>query len=371
MGDEVSGAGLAEARRASRPRRAGRRAGWALVAAAALGSVAACGGAGGSGSAAARPAPAGSTAFARADSAPADTLGAGGSGATPVRVDTVAARDLEELIEAPGETRALRRARVRAPFTGRLVRLAVSDGQSVAAGDTLGAVVSQNGEAALEGARSMLASAATASDSDDARRALELARAGLVRRPLVAPAPGLVVSHEADEGDFVSEGDPLVTLVRRGSVVFVASVGQTDLARVRPGQRVRVELPARGGAVDGRVHGLLPPASSRAFSAPVRIDLAAGAGLAPGLFGTARVVVGVRRGAASVPEDAVLTNDITGTRRVALVDEEGRAHWVDVRTGVREGGWVQIVSPVLSPGRVVIVSGQVGLPEGARVRAAS
>jgi multidrug efflux pump subunit AcrA (membrane-fusion protein) len=117
------------------------------------------------------------------------------------------------------------------------------------------------------------------------------------------------------------------------------------------------------------VHDVLPQANAADFTAPVRIDLSGGA--APGassvgLFGTARIVVARKENAVVVPDAAILRDDVSGVSRVALV-KDGRAHWVDVVTGLRGAPGTQIVSPALSPSDSVVVSGQVGLPEGARV----
>jgi hypothetical protein len=63
----------------------------------------------------------------------------------------------------------------------------------------------------------------------------------------------------------------------------------------------------------------------------------------------------------------VLRDDITGVTQVAVVTPNDRAHWVEVATGVSDSGWVEIARPRLDPGTRVITSGQVGLPDGARV----
>ena len=297
-------------------------------------------------------------------------------GAVPVRTAPVARMTLQETVSGPGRTEALRQVRVRAPFTGTLVALRVADGDGVARGEEIAALVSRNSAAALAGARAMLDAASTAADSGDAHRALELAQRGLVQAPLRAPEGGVVLSHAANEGDLVNEGDDIVTVAVAGSVVFVAQIVQSDLARVRPGQTATVELAARPGPVRGVVHAILPAASSENLSAPVRIDVAALPGpVALGLFGTARITVGKRTGALVVPAAAVLRDDVYGTSRVAVVLPDGTARWVQVTTGIREGDAVEITAPPRSPqpalavGTPVIVAGQVGLPDGARVQA--
>jgi len=322
-----------------------------LLAVLAGAAVAACGRAEGDGDAAARD----SAAF---------------RAAVPVRTARVARTTLEQIVSGPGRTEALRQVRVRAPFTGTLVVLRVVDGDPVAAGAEIAALVSRNSAAALAGARAMLEAARTAADSGDARRALELAQRSLVRAPLRAPEAGVVISHAANEGDLVNEGDDIVTIAARGSVVFVAQIVQSELAHVRPGQAASLELAARPRPLRGAVHGILPAASSENLSAPVRIDFAAGPEpVALGLFGTARITVGRRNDALVVPAAAVLRDDVYGTSRVAVVLPDGTARWVQVTPGIEQGAAVEITAPALAVGTPVIVAGQVGLPDGARVQA--
>jgi len=121
------------------------------------------------------------------------------------------------------------------------------------------------------------------------------------------------------------------------------------------------------------VHGLLPADTNSVMTVPVRVDFStnlqtAGAPIQTGLFGTAEIIVGERFAVPIVPMAAVLRDDISGISRVALVTSAGKAHWVTVTTGATQGGGVEIKTPALAPGQRVIVSGQVGLPEGSKVR---
>jgi multidrug efflux pump subunit AcrA (membrane-fusion protein) len=292
--------------------------------------------------------------------------------ATPVRTAAIQLATLAITVRAPGHTEVLRPLHVRAPFNGTVATLRVADGDRVLRGATLGTLVSRSSAAALAGARAMLDAARTEAERQDAQRAIDLATRGLVQFPLHASEAGVVVSHAANGGDLVTEGDDILVIAPAGAVAFIAQVVQTDLPRLRPGQRVAVDLAARSDPLAGTVHGVLPAASVENLSAPVRIDFVTGGGpIGTGLFGTARIVVGERRQVPVVPEAALLQDDVYGTTQVAIVGPapDRRAHWVRVTPGVREGGLVEILSPSLPPGTIVIVSGQVGLPEGAPVRA--
>ncbi len=297
---------------------------------------------------------------------PADT-----NAATPVRIAVARLDTLRVQVTAPGQTNVLREEHVRAPFSGVLTSLRVTDGDRVRAGEVIGTIVSLNSEAALDGARAMLASARTAVDSADARRALSLAQANQIARTITAPEAGVVLAHSASPGDRLAEGDDVVRLAAENSAIFIANVAQSDAVGVRAGQPVTIRLAASAKTIHGAVHGVLPAASSTAFTVPVRIDLGRAMPVpSVGLFGTATITIGRQAGVLAVPTAAVLTDDITGVSRVAAV-HDSRARWILVTKGVEDDGKIAVTGTGLAPGDTVIVQGQVGLPDSTRVQGRS
>jgi membrane fusion protein (multidrug efflux system) len=289
--------------------------------------------------------------------------------ATPVQAVPARRQNLPVTVSGPGRTDAVEKQKVRAPFNGMVESLSVADGDHVKDSQVIGTIVSRNSLAALEGAREMLRSAHTEAQRRDARRALELARQGLVRARLRAPEAGIVASHQADEGSQVNENDEIVEIVATDSLVFIAQIAQSDLIRVRPGQPATISLAALKTSLPGRVHAVLPSGSASDLTAPVRVDFMKGRfPPALNLFGVVRITVSQRKDALVVPAAALLRNDITGVTRMATVSSAGMVHWVDVETGPTVGNQVQVISPEIKTGTQVIVSGQVGLPEATRVR---
>ncbi len=320
---------------------------------AALWTVAACGGSTSAG------------AHTAADSTTTDSGGV----ATPVTMATVTRGTIDVIVSGPGHTDALDLQTVRAPFAGTLQTLTVAVGDQVAGGQAIATMVSQNSQAALNGAQAMLASATTPAQRRDAERALALARRSLVTTTLRAPRAGTVVSRAASAGNLVAAGSSIAAIATAGSIVFVAEIAQSDLPRVHPGDRARIEFPGRTVPVIGTVHGVLPVDSASLMIVPVRIDLSPSAAMMPrGIFGTAHITVGSHAGATTVPAPALLRDDVTGVSRVAVVDARGRAHWVTVTPGIVQGAMVEITAPPIAAGTRVITSGQVGLPDGTPVR---
>jgi multidrug efflux pump subunit AcrA (membrane-fusion protein) len=296
-----------------------------------------------------------------ADSSTVDSVG------TPVQMARVRLRNLRTVVTGPGRTAALIEERVRAPFVGTLTSLTVTVGDRVRGGQEIGAMVAQNSEAALRGAQAMLQSARTPAEQADAERAVALAERDLVHTPLRVARPGLVTARSASVGERLSEGDSIVSVAASGSIVFIAEIAQGEARPVAVGQPVQVDLAAAPHPLGGTVHGILPTDTAGAVALRVRIDLPGAPPPTVGLFGTAHVVVAEHRNVPAVPQAAVLRDDISGVTQVAVVTPNDRAQWVEVATGVNDSGWVEIVRPRLDPGTRIITSGQVGLPDGARV----
>jgi multidrug efflux pump subunit AcrA (membrane-fusion protein) len=151
--------------------------------------------------------------------------------------------------------------------------------------------------------------------------------------------------------------------------VFEAHVPAAAAAHVRAGQSATVSAP---GLPDRAAHvqRLLPAVSASdqavlAWLAPARPDAAPGLGG----FGEAHIVAGAPRTAIAVPDSALVEDDLTGERRVAVVGADGRARWTVVTLGLAESGWHELLAPVLPAGTRVVVEGQHGLPDSTRVRA--
>jgi HlyD family secretion protein len=75
---------------------------------------------------------------------------------------------------------------------------------------------------------------------DQARAAVALAGTQLDNTRLVSPLTGVVLSHNIEPGEFVSAGTPIVTVADTAHVWVRAYVNQTDLGRLRLGQKVGV-----------------------------------------------------------------------------------------------------------------------------------
>ena len=143
-----------------------------------------------------------------------------------------------------------------------------------------------------------------------ARAELETARIQLERTRLYAPMDGRVTLRNVQEGQVVQAGEDLFALVNLRDVWIVANFKETQIADMRVGQPVDIEVDAYPGHVfqgrvasfqagTGSVFSLLPPENATGQFVkvvqrlPVRIDVLGGPDVGHPLYPGLSVVVHV------------------------------------------------------------------------------
>lgn len=141
---------------------------------------------------------------------------------------------------------------------------------------------------------------------EEAKAQLELATRQLGRTRIEAPFDGVVIAGDLSRsvGAPVQRGDTLLTLAPAEGWRVVVEIDETDIARLRPGQRGQLALPTLPWqGVPVTVRQVTPVAraveGANVFEVEAAPDAAAGAatlaqGLRPGLQGAARFTVGER-----------------------------------------------------------------------------
>ena len=105
----------------------------------------------------------------------------------------------------------------------------------------------------LEGPRAEKIAQATARRKQ-AEAALALAETKLGYARLASPMNGVVLSKNVEAGEFVAPGTPVVTVGDLEHPWLRAYINETDLGRVKHGQRVRVTTDTYPGKVcEGRI----------------------------------------------------------------------------------------------------------------------
>jgi membrane fusion protein (multidrug efflux system) len=327
--------------------------------------------------------------------------------AAAVYVETapVVRGNVEVAVEAVGTLQPNQRVEIRARNEGVVAAVLVSDGQAVDAGAPLVqldttklAAEARLKEATLSAARARSANAQSAfkrardlvgqgfipqQEHDDAKAraheataavqeaeaALAVAQELLRDADIHAPIAGVASAALVDPGDYLRNGDHVLTIVDADPVEVEFSVPEEHLAHVAVGLPVAVHVPSYpNDRFDGTITYIAPEVSAESHSLHLKARIPNPEGrLRPGQFATVRAIMDVHEGATLVPEEAVVSE---GAATCVYVVESGRAVRREVGLGVRQDNQVEVTRG-LAGGETVVVSGQIRLRDGMAVQTTS
>jgi membrane fusion protein (multidrug efflux system) len=304
--------------------------------------------------------------------------GAASGAAVPVEVVTLKPVAVQEDMQAVGSLRSNESVILRPEVAGRISTIGFKDGQPVRKGQLLVGLDASLNEAevaqykaeydlALSNLKrsedlaqqkfiSSSARETAASNAQVAEARLKLAQARLSKMRIVAPFDGVVGIRGVSLGDYVKDGADLVNVedVRNLKVDF--RLPERSLEQLRVGQPLEIvadalpseHWPAQVEAINPKVDQ-----NGRSLEVRGRFDNASGR-LRPGMFVRVRVIVGERSAALMVPEQSIVP---AGDEFFVFRAVDGKAQRVQVKTGVRRDGMVEVAQG-LQAGDSVIVSGQ-------------
>lgn len=205
-------------------------------------------------------------------------------------------------------------------------------------------------EQALAAARSELAAAETQQE--------------LLR--VKAPLSGTVTRVNVKAGEAVDLTTTLADIVDLDRLVVNASVPSAELAPLGLGQLAEVIVDRSLPPTIGSLTYLSPQVDLRTGTAVARVSLPAGSGLRPGQFVTLRIVSDERKDRLAVPIESVAKGSDGGSV-IALVQGD-KAVQKAVKTGLREGGLIEIEADGLQAGMEVVTKGSYALPRETKIR---
>lgn len=320
-----------------------------------------------------------------------------------VKLITVGLEDMVASAEFAGEVRARVESRLGFRVAGKLVRRQAEPGQRVRAGDLLAQLDPQDYQLAADAGRAQLAAAATNRDlaAADFKRFKELREqnfisgAELERREanlraaqaqfeqaqaqlagqgnqtaytrLLADVTGLVTAVDAEVGQVVAAGAPVLRIAQDGPRDVLFSVPEDRVTSIKIGSEVEVRSWSGGATFKGRVRevGASADPVTRTFGIKVAIDGAS----APPLGSTVSVLPKAleRSGAAVIklPTSAFRQDGQTAAVWV-LEAATMTVRLQPVQIATADGNDV-VVAAGLQPGMQVVVAGVHVLSPGQKV----
>ena len=185
----------------------------------------------------------------------------------------------------------------------------------------------------------------------------------LSRSEVKAPVSGEVTHRNAVIGSIASgAGQPMFTLIRDGALELSGDVAEIDLIRLAPGQSVSMVAVGAPERLTGTVRLVEPTIDTTTRLGRARITIDQADNVRAGMFMDAEILVAERE-TLSVPVTAV-GSSAGGSTVMKVVD--GEVARTPVKTGIRDGGWIEIVEG-LSPGDLVVTKAGAFVRDGDKI----
>lgn len=188
---------------------------------------------------------------------------------------------------------------------------------------------------------------------------------GMIR--IYATTNGYVQELNHQAGDYVQDGEQLAVVTDSKSFGFILNVPYELRAYVSNGKVLQVELPD-GTKLDGTISSSLPMVDSVSQTQSVLIRVNSPRQIPQNLIGKVRIVKSQRNNTPSLPKSAILTNESQSSFWVMKMIDSVTAVKVPIIKGMETPDRVEIMSPHFSPSDQILVTGNYGLADTARVK---
>lgn len=264
---------------------------------------------------------------------------------------------------------------------GKVVRVLVSEGSFVKAGQTLAVIKSDKQNVGVETARAVYNNAlkdaerfenayasggVTQQQLDQVKLQLENARNNLKSAQIsasdvniTASFSGIVNKKMVEPGAYANPGQQLFEIVNVSTLKLKINVDEKNISGIRIGQEVKVTSSVLPESSFVGVVKFIAPKADASLNFPVELEIKNNSGneLKAGMYGTATFNTGGDNVAFVVPRTAFVGN--ISSNQVFIV-KDGIAYLTTVVSGRNFGDYVEILSG-LEKGQVVVTTGQINL----------
>ena len=317
-----------------------------------------------------------------------------------ITVTTVATRKVEDHVLASGLISPVEQVAVVPLIEGQPIQTLNADvGDKVTAGQVLATLstatltLSQSQlQASLASAQSSAAEAQRTADrtaqlfasgstpsatNDQAQSALIAAKAQvtsvqaqldsvalqIARTQVIAPVAGTISARTAQIGAIASALNPaMFVIIRDGALELRADVAEADLPRVKPGQKASITLAANLPPQSGTLRLVEPSVDVTTRLGRARIAIDNPDQVRSGMYAEADILVTAHTSIA-VPITAVGSE---ATDTTVMTVKDGTVHRTVVTTGIRDGGWVEILTG-LTEGETIVAKAGAFVTDGDKI----
>lgn len=257
-----------------------------------------------------------------------------------VVIENVEKGDIAQILEYTGNIAGQEQVQVH-PIeeTGRLIKYLVKEGNRVSKGDVIALV-------------------------DRSIKGMEFQSA-----KITSPISGTVAMLFLDKGAMIAPQIPIAMIANMDKVKVAIQIIEKELPRIKKGQFARAKVDAYPDKTfTGRLTELSPAVNPLSKTAKGEIIINNPRHLLkPGMFARVELIVDEHKGVLVVPNKAVLKRE---NKEIVFTGAGGIAKQKEVKTGFKDENYTEIISG-LELGEPVIVLGNYGLRDGAKIRVKS
>jgi multidrug efflux pump subunit AcrA (membrane-fusion protein) len=269
---------------------------------------------------------------------------------TPVTVTTITTQTLNDYVDLNATSSFLQSNFIKASANGYLKSVKVRLGEMVHAGQL--AFTLQTKESKALGN--------TINDLDPSFHFN-----GLIS--IKAAASGYIQELNHQPGDYVQDGEQLAVLTDSRSFGFVLNLPYELRQYVTKGKQLELSLPD-GTHVNGVVNSILPNVDSASQTQQVLIRVNQSKPLPQNLIAKVRIIKAQKNNPPSLPKQAVLTDEAQSNFWVMKMIDSVTAVKVPIIKGMETSDRVEILRPQFESGDKILLTGNYGLADTARVK---
>jgi macrolide-specific efflux system membrane fusion protein len=245
--------------------------------------------------------------------------------------------DIKDFVTTTGEIQPQNRVEIKPPIAGRIEKIFVKEGDRVKKGDILMLMSSTERAALLD----------TASAKSEATRKYweELYKP----IPIIAPITGEVIVRNIEAGQTVETSGVILVLSNR--LIIKANVDETDIGRIKLGQKALISLDAYPDVqVSAKVNHIAFESTVVNNVTTYSVDILpkyVPKVFRSGMSTNINIIVQSRKNALLIPLEAVIEKSDKKFVLIALADgSEKDYEKINITTGLESGDFVEVLSGV-------------------------
>ena len=267
---------------------------------------------------------------------------------TPVTVATVCVEHLVETTELNAMSSFLKKNTIKSPIAGIIEHIEINPGDNVEKGQLLFTIKTKEA-AALEKSQ--------VTDSS-------LLFKGLIK--IKANKTGVIISITRQMGDYVQEGDELAAIADQNSLVFLLEVPYELNNYIKKNTKCTILL-SNNRTLEGIISSRLPVADMQSQTESFIVKATTSEKLPENLIAKISIVKSEKNKAYTLPKSAILSNETQTEFWIMKLMNDSTAVKIPIKKGIEQSEKIEILEPVLTPADKILLTGNYGLADTAKV----